>query len=299
MLPVTRVPLRTVGALAALLALSAAPHAGAQSAGGFWYETPTQTKATVKADRRTTDTPQTDTKASPPARVERPFLYLVDPTLPRPMHVVATYSAGYSSSDAATRPLAATANRSGLVNELRVEAGLHERFAPFVTGMLAPPRGSETGARTALRAGARVLLTDPASHGFRLALSAAYTRDFRSTNGVFARATASYDIDRLRLASMVHAERMFATDRDAIDLYTVAGASYRVLDSLRVGAEYVAQDIEGAWQANEAEGGLKHYAGADVAWSYDKRLLVTAGPAFGLGKPAPALLGRASLSYLF
>ncbi len=289
---------RAIGALSALVVASLAQTAAAQD-GGFWYESPERAAPPVTSDRGTSTAPETDRASQPPAPVERPFLYLVDPTLPRPMHLIASYAAGYSSTDAATRPLAATANRSGLVNELRVEGGLHERFAPFVTGLLAPPRAGETGARTALQAGARVLVTDPASRGFRLALSAAYMRDFKSASGVFGRATASYDIGGLRLASMVHAEKVFTSARDPIDLYAVAGASYRVLDSLRVGAEYVAQDIEGAWDPNEAEGGIRHFAGADLSWSYDKKLLVTAGPAFGLGAPAPALLGRASIAYLF
>ncbi len=294
------VRLRTVhalGGLCALVALSCARNAVAQSAGGFWYETPAA--APTSADQGTTDTETTDTQTRAPARVERPFLYLVDPTLPRPMHVIASYSAGYSSADAATRPLAATEGRGGLVNELRLEGGLHERLAPFVTGMLAPPTAGEQSARTALQAGFRVLVTDPSSQGFRLALSAAYDRDFRSTNGAFARVTASYDVGRLRLASMVHTEKMFSADRDQIDLYAVAGTSYRVLDSLRVGAEYVAQDIEGAWEAHETEGGIRHFVGADLAWSFEQRLLLTAGPAFGLGSRSPRLLGRASLAYLF
>lgn len=284
------------GVLGALLGLSAACDAAAQ-AGAFWYDTPRA--APPSADQGASDDHAEDTHAKPPAPVERPFLYLVDPTLPRPMHVIAGYSAGYASSSAATRPLAATAHRGGLVNELRLEGGLHERVAPFATGMLAPPHAGERSARAALQAGLRVLVTDPASRGFRLALSAAYLRDFQSASGGFARATASYEVGRLRLASMLHTERTFADESDPIDFYAVAGASYRVLDSLRVGAEYVAQDIEGAWEHNEAEGGIRHFAGADLAWSYNDRLLLTAGPAFGLGAPAPAVLGRASLSYLF
>lgn len=54
---------------------------------------------------------------------------------------------------------------------------------------------------------------------------------------------------------MVHAEKAFTAARDPIDLYAVAGASYRVLDSLRVGAEYVVQDIEGVWNPKKPKAG--------------------------------------------
>jgi len=146
----------TVSILGALVVLCSAPGAQAERR-GFSYEPPSVTTPPVTADQPApVESPSADT-AEAPAPVERPFLYLVDPTLPRPMHVVASYTAGYAATDAATRPLAATANRSGLVNELRVEGALHERFAPFVSGLLAPPARGEHSARTALRAGARVL----------------------------------------------------------------------------------------------------------------------------------------------
>ncbi len=215
------------------------------------------------------------------------------------MQVVASYSAAYSPDSAGTRPLAATANRSGLVNELRVEGGLHERVALFADGLLAPPLAGEARAREAFGGGLRVLVTDPESRGFRLALSAAYLHDFEQVSAVAGRAEASLDIRRLRLASMIHTERAFAANRDSVDLYAVAGASYRVLDSLRIGAEYVGQELEGAWQPDEAEGGIRHFAGATLAWAPAERVLLSAGPAFGLDRASPTVLGKAALSYLF
>lgn len=283
------------GALAALVVALFASHAGAEEAPPVhtWPSHP------ADADQGATGTDTTRPEDAALPKVERPFLYLVDPTLPHPLHVVASYSAAYAPDAAGTRPLAATANRSGLVNELRVEAGLHPRVALFANGLLAPPRAGETRARDAGGGGVRVLLTDPESRGFRLALSAAYLRDFQQVSAVSGSAEASFDIHRLRLASMVHTEHAFAAARDSVDLYVVGGASYRVLDSLRVGAEYVGQELEGAWQPDEAEGGLRHFAAATLAWAPADRLLLTAGPAFGLDRASPDVLGKAALSYLF
>ena len=65
---------------------------------------------------------------------------------------------------------------------------------------------------------------------------------------------ASYDLGRLRLATNVHAERAFASGRDNVDVLLLAGASYRVLDEIRIGVEYVGQDLE---EALDDEGGAR------------------------------------------
>jgi hypothetical protein len=195
--------------------------------------------------------------------------------------------------------LAATKGRGGLVNELRLEAGVHERVSGFVTGLLAPPGDGETSAQTAFDAGARVLLTDPRSRPVRLALDAMFLRDFAEESAAALRATLSVDVDRVRLESMVHGEKAFAEGRDAVDVYAALGASVRVVDELRGGLEYVGQDLEDAWEDEEAEGGVRHFAGATASWAWEERLLVTAGPAIGLSSAAPDFLGRVSIGYVF
>lgn len=290
--------LTLTGALGACLLVCASAHA---QDGGFWFQSPSAPPAPstpVTRDQGSTTAPPSKPPSTPPPP-ERPFLYLVDPSLPQPWHVMASYSAGYSSTGGGTRPLAATAGRGGLVNQLRVEGALGDRVAPFATGLLAPPLAGETTAQTAMNGGVRVLLTDPDSRKLRLVVAGGYARDFERTNDAFLRVTATYDVDRLRLASMLHSEHAFAPGRDPIDIYVDEGVSYRVLDSLRVGAEYVGQELEGAWTPGEAEGGIRHFVGADVAWSYKNKVLLTAGPAFGLSHAAPRVLGQATVSYLF
>lgn len=287
------------GALAAVCVALGASHAAAQTQAPGDPPVRSWPSHAPTADQGTHASSGTEDAASALPPVERPFLYLVDPTLPHPMRLVASYSAAYSPDDAGTRPLAATANRSGLVNELRVEAGLHERVSLFADGLLAPPHAGETRAREAFGGGARFLLTDPTSRSFRLALSAAYQRDFQAASIASARVEASYDIDRLRLAGMAHTERAFAVGRDGVDMYAALGASYRVLDDLRVGAEYVGQDLEGAWDPTEREGGVRHFVGTTLAFAPGDRLLVSAGPALGLNRASPEVLGKAALSYLF
>jgi len=243
------------------------------------------------------DTARADDARLP--KLERPFLYLIDPTLPHPIQLVASYSTAYAPDAAGTHPLTANHNQNGLVNELHLEDSVHERIALFADNLLAPPHTDDTNAHSAFNGGIRVLLTNPESHSFHLALSTEYLRDFESVSTVGGRIETSLDIHRLRLAAMTHTERSFAANRDRVDLYAAAGASYRVLDSLRVGAEYVGQDLEGAWESDEAEGGVRHFVGGTLAWAPTSQLLVAAGPAFGLDRSSPDVLGKAQLSYLF
>jgi hypothetical protein len=90
---------------------------------------------------------------------------------------------------------------------------------------------------------------------------------------------------------------VFAQGRDDVDVYVVMGASVRTVDRLRVGAEYVAQDLEEVGEP-AAEGGVRQFASASVAWTAD-RFSVGAGPALGLGGHAPTLLGRLQASMAF
>ncbi len=242
------------------------------------------------ADRKTDRDRRSET-------LDRPLLYLVDPRLPAPLEPLVSYSPSYTSIGAAVRPLAANVGRSGLVNELHFELGILDRFAPFATAYLAPPLENESRVRGAFEAGARFLVTDPDSEHFRVALDGAYLRDFAETSVAYGAVTATYDVDRLRFAGLVHAEHAFAPGRDAIDLYVDAGTSVRVVDRLRIGAEYVVQEIEDAW-SHDAEGGARDFASLSLAWAND-RVSLAAGPAFGLGGGAPALLGRAVASVTF
>ena len=88
----------------------------------------------------------------------------------------------------------------------------------------------------------------------RLSAIGGYVRDFTNESGPFADLTATWDLGKLRLGSMLHGEKMLAAGRDSVDVIGALGASYRVVDPLRLGAEYVGQDFEDAWEDEEAEG---------------------------------------------
>ena len=73
-------------------------------------------------------------------------------------------------------------------------------------------------------------------------------------------------------------EKPFETGRDAVDLITTLGWLQSVGHGFRLGVEAVGEDLEGFWEAEEAEGGAKLYAGPALHWTTPAgRLWVSAG----------------------
>jgi hypothetical protein len=230
--------------------------------------------------------------------VEQSFLYLIDPHGPSPRQVMAGYALAFSSSAGAIRPIPGHFDQEGVVHALSLEAGVVPRLSIYANTMIAQAIGQSEVGTVAVQAGARVLLTNPRTQRLRIVLQGAFLREFGSSMGVIGEVTGSYDIGRVRLAAALHAEHVFAPGRDPIDLYAVTGVSVRVLPLLRVGAEYVAQDLEAA-DGDDAERGVRHYLGPNLALSlYDHHILVTAGAA-AQAAARPGVLARAALTYVY
>jgi hypothetical protein len=233
--------------------------------------------------------------------VEQPFLYMVDPHGPQARQVLAGYSLAFSSSAGAIRPIPGNFDSEGIVHTLSLEVGALDILRVYAQTMIAEAIGTSTDvSAVALQVGARVLLTPPRWQRFRVMLTGAFLREFGADLGAFGEVTVTYDVGRVRLAAAVHVEHIFAPGRDPVDMYAVAGVSVRVIPIMRLGFEYVGQDIEAlADDDQDAEGGARHYIGPDVAWSLRKnRLLVTAGAAIQIAS-APAALARAALTYVY
>jgi hypothetical protein len=233
------------------------------------------------------------------APVEQPFLYLVDPHGPGARQVLAGYALAFSSSSGAIRPIPGHFDAEGVVHTLSLEVGALDRLRFFAQTMIGQAIGdSEVGA-VAVQLGARAILTPASWQRFRVMLTGAFLREFGADLGVLGELTATYDVGRVRFAASVHAEHLFAGKRDPVDLYAVAGASVRVLRLLRLGVEYVAQDLEGLAEDDEAEGGARHYVGPDAALTLvGGKLLVTAGGAVQIAQ-APGVLARAAVTYVY
>jgi hypothetical protein len=236
-------------------------------------------------------------RESPPLDVApRPWLYLDDPTLPAPMHVVAFTRATYTNDPDPTRPFGANLSRPGGLVEAGGEVGLLPKLSLAASGF----GGSDTFGFGAL-AGLRFDPLQGTTLGktTHIVLSGGYLHELNGGDGAWLRFGVAQDIQRLRLGATVHGEHIFAAGRDAVDLLVMAGASYQVAGPFRAGVEYVAQDLEAAADDDQdAEGGVRQFIGPHVGLELlDNRLSLGAGPAFGIGPSSPRVTGRLAVAY--
>jgi hypothetical protein len=133
----------------------------------------------------------------------------------------------------------------------------------------------------------------------QLVVSGGFLRELQGNSGAWGRISLGQDAGLARLAFSVHGQRMIASARDSLDVMVNAGATMRVLETIRAGIEYVGQDLEGAF-GTEAEGGARHLIGPVVSaalWS--QRVSVVGGPAVALGPAKAHLLGRIGVACQF
>lgn len=100
--------------------------------------------------------------------------------------------------------------------------------------------------------------------GPRVGLSFGVSRDWSNTKAIFSRVTASFDAASWRFLGNARFEKAFASNRDDIDLVTSLGFHHRLVGSLYGGLEAVGEDLEGFWEADEAEGGAKLLIGPSL-----------------------------------
>ncbi len=239
------------------------------------------------------DTPREMDAAKPRVTAEeRPFVYLSDPSTPGAGNASIGYVFGLGSGVSADRPLPAKPGNAEFVHAISLGYGVTSTLSPFVSAA-----AGKDGTSTSV--GARYQLTDPSSP-FRLTVSGALMRESGGAFGGVTRLSTSWDAGRVRLAGNLHLEKVFGAGRDRLDVLALAGVSFRVLDGLRLGAEYVGQDLEDAFEREEAEGGAKHYLGPNAAIDLDRgRVQLTFGPAFGLDARSPRFLGRVAMLVSF
>lgn len=119
--------------------------------------------------------------------------------------------------------------------------------------------------------------------GARFGVGLGANRDFSNTAAIFSRVTAAYDVANWRLGGNLKFEKAFDKNRDDIDLITSIGFQHRIVKSLFIGIEAVGQDLEGFWEADEAEGGAKLLVGPSVNIAPERSRLsfsLCGGPVF-------------------
>ncbi|HVP62678.1 MAG TPA: hypothetical protein VMT11_19125 [Myxococcaceae bacterium] len=206
----------------------------------------------------------------------------------------------YNGSGNPARPFASNLGSPGGMGEIGGEIGLTDWMAVQAIGVLGRDyvtNGGSTGATAGLRFG----LFPRAWKNVQMVLNGGWVHELSGGNGAYGRLQLGLEFGRFRGQVSTHVEHIFATGRDPVDVMLTAGASMRVLSWLRLGAEYVGQDLEGEFDPAEAEGGPRHLLGPTIALTFmDERLSIVGGPAFEIGGLNPgSVMARAGISYAF
>jgi hypothetical protein len=226
---------------------------------------------------------------------ERPFVFTIDPSTPSSGVLSVGYAFGLGSGIEADRPLPINMASASGSHTLNAAYGLGDRLAPFVSASFAD--AGTTTSTSNVTAGLTWQVTSPGAP-LRASVSAAAVHEGTGgANGLSTLAAVSLDMGRLRVAGNLRADKLFATGRDRLDTFMMAGATARLVAGLRAGVEYVGQDLEGLFAA-DAEGGARHAVGPTVALDLDGgRYQLAVGAGFGLGPNSPTAIVRGLFAF--
>jgi len=137
-----------------------------------------------------------------------------------------------------------------------------------------------------------VSIFKPGSSAFTVAAGGGVQHEAAGVDVLLGRVVAGRESDAWRLHGNLLFQKPLASDRDAVDLVTTVGWARKLTPGVALGVEGVAEDLEGFWDPNEAEGGARllvgpslHIAPSGRAWQFT----ATGGPAFH-----PSDTGRSS-----
>jgi hypothetical protein len=223
--------------------------------------------------------------------VQRPFAFVTDPSTPGGGHLALVMDLGMSSGRDADRPLPVTLASSSPNTSVGAQYGIVDRVAVYGSAIF------HREGRASAAGGVTVRLTNAVAP-LRATISAgALHEGLTGNSGASALAAVSLDHGPVRFAANVMAEKIFAENRDKVDYVVLAGGSVRVARQLRLGGEWVSQDVEETFSAG-AEGGALHAVGPDAALELDGgRYQFTVATLFGVTAASPRALFRAGLSY--
>ncbi len=225
-----------------------------------------------------------------------PYLYTVAPTQTEQGKWWVNWDTGYGMR--AIRPF----GEDGVEQRAGVVVGLSRRVSLMAVA------GAWLNRESAVRLGsvqAEVLWNALAEGGpAELAVGVGYLREYLGTNVLMARFVAGHAWRKWSLHGNAVLEKPFAEGRDAVDLITSLGTSFRVRSGMRLGVEAIGEDLEGFFEPEEAEGGAKLLVGPvmDLRLGERVRFRLGGGPIFYMTRSeavsnAPRLLPPGDSGY--
>lgn len=147
---------------------------------------------------------------------------------------------------------------------------------------------ASSGRAVSILSGRAEVLIDllPGTSRAAMAVGVGAMRDYTGTTVALGRVAAAWRTSAWVLAGNLRIERPLGNPaRDVVDVITTLGAQRRLSEPLRIGLEAVAEDLEGLFDSQEAEGGAKLLLGPTLSLAPARSrwlLIVGGGPVLRL-----------------
>ena len=204
------------------------------------------------------------------AAQERPFLFSVSTTDTTSGHASIHYEAGFGERAFDLQQDGQPEQRIGLLASLGDRWTLAARVGLSVEGQDA--RSSQQ---------AELLYNLRRARGGALAVGMGVRHESAGTNVLTGRVAAARRLAEWRVDGNLLFEKPMSIGRDAVDLITTFGFARRVSPAMFLGIEAIGEDLEGFWEADEAEGGARLLVGPSIRFAPPSRpwqLSVAGGP---------------------
>ena len=200
-------------------------------------------------------------RARPAGAQARPFVFTVTTGAPSEQNAwTVQYDAGYGEQTASSL------SYGGLEQRVSVQGALGRGFT--VRGLFGVGMSADAGTGTQSTQEAELLKDVVAKpDGTSLALGFGVRREWEGEATLLGRIAWGRVFDRSSLFGNLVVEKSLTAGRDDVDLILTAGWIQRVGDSISLGLEAVGQDIEGLWEADEAEGGARIFVGPTLHYA--------------------------------
>lgn len=236
---------------------------------------------------------------------DRTFVYARDANANEVMVVEGSYALTFGTgTSGAVRAIDVRGNGAGVLQEIGAQVNVLPALTIGAFGMLGlrdQPAADATGGGFV-----RLTLLSPEdrNHGLSLAVMLSGLREFDGATALSLHAQSVYASGRFRIGGNVQAERRFTSAADRIDLIARIAANYAVADELRLGVEYVGQDLEDIFENEEAEGGaVQLFALSATSELLEARLHLGLASGIAVANSptgtATGVAGRVTASYLF
>jgi hypothetical protein len=185
----------------------------------------------------------------------RPFLFTITTAQPPDVRWTAHYDPGYAERTDA--PF----GYDGFEQRIGLQGSLGHGFT--LLGQVGLGVAGDAGTQSTQEA---ELLKDllGEARGLRLAVGLGMRREWEGTTALLGRISLGHAFRRSALHGNVRLERPFTEGRDEVDVITSLGWLRRVSPAVSLGLEAMGEDLEGLWDAEEAEGGARLFVGPSL-----------------------------------